>query len=71
MNRDEMIAKIKDSVTKEKSNKARNSMGISESYYNSYYMMGMCFSEKEISQMSEIELVSLLKLAEFAADVFY
>jgi hypothetical protein len=48
-----------------------NSMGVSESYYNSYYMIRECFTEAELEAMSLSELNNLLKLADFAGDVFY
>ncbi len=49
----------------------RNSMGVSESYYNEYYMVRECFTEDELATMSATELNNLLKLAGFAGDVFY
>jgi hypothetical protein len=49
----------------------RNSMGISESYYNEYYMVQKCFTEDQLKAMSVSELNNILKLAEFAADIFY
>ncbi len=49
----------------------RNSMGASESYYNKYYMVSQCFTHEELSTMNEASLVNLVKLADFAAEVFY
>jgi len=50
---------------------ARNSMGISELFYNYNYLIGKCFSETELNNMSETELNNLIKLAEFASEMFY
>ena len=49
----------------------KNSKGTSESYYNKYYMVKKCFTEDELATMSATELNNLLKLADFASDVFY
>jgi len=46
-------------------------MGISELFYNSNYLIGKCFSETELNNMSETELNNLIKLAEFASEMFY
>ena len=60
-----------------------NSMGVSESYYNSWYLMKKCFMETKDGELSVDELRTLLeamsidelknleKLADFAAEVFY
>ena len=48
-----------------------NSMGVSESWYNAYYMVQNCFTEEQLNAMSTTELNNLLKLADFAGDVFY
>lgn len=71
MSKDEIIEKIKGCFNSEKDNKARNSMGVSESYYNPYYLTGKCFSIDELSNMSEAELNNLIKLSEYATDAFY
>jgi len=49
----------------------KNSMGVSESYYNEYYMVRECFTEAELEAMTLSELNNILKLAGFAGDVFY
>ena len=60
-----------------------NSMGVSESWYNSLYLMKKCFMETEDGELSIDELKALLenmslnelknleKLADFVAEVFY
>jgi len=48
-----------------------NSMGVSESYYNKYYLTKKCFTEEELNSMNEKELNNIIKLADFAGDVFY
>lgn len=67
MNKEEILEKIKDAQPV----KGHNSMGVSESWYNCYYMVGRCFSEEELSNMTVTNLESLIKLAQFASDVFY
>lgn len=71
MTKEEILQKIADSFDKEKNNKARNSMGVSESFYNPYYLTGNCFTLEELSAMSEAELNNLIKLADYASDAFY
>ena len=51
--------------------KGHNSMGASESWYNAYYMLSKCFVMEELEKMSKKELQNLVKLAEFAGEVFY
>lgn len=51
--------------------KGVNSMGVSESWYNAYYMVQKCFTEEQLKVMSTAELNNLIKLADFAGDVFY
>jgi hypothetical protein len=51
--------------------KGTNSMGVSESWYNAYYMVQKCFTEEQLKVMSTVELNNLIKLADFAGDVFY
>lgn len=60
-----------------------NSMGVSESWYNAWYLMKKCFMETKDGELSVDELRTLLeamsidelknleKLADFAAEVFY
>lgn len=60
-----------------------NSMGVSESWYNAWYLIKKCFMDTEdgeltvdelkvlLENMSVDELKNLEKLAEFAGDVFY
>ena len=71
MTKEEILQKITDCFDKEKTNKARNSMGNSENWYNSYYLVGKCFTTEELTEMSETELTNLIKLGDFASDVFY
>ena len=79
MTKDEILKNIENCFETEKSNKARNSMGNSESLYNPYYLIGVCFtddkkisvSESELNKMTETELNYLIKLAEYASEAFY
>lgn len=49
----------------------RNSMGTSESYYNPYFLISKCFTEEELKEMDEPTLVALVKLGDFASEIFY
>ena len=71
MTKEEILQKIADCFDKEKNNKARNSMGVSESFYNPYYLTGNCFTTEELEAMSETELNNLIKLSNYASDAFY
>lgn len=71
MTKQEILNEITDSLYKEKDNKARNSMGTSERFYNPYYLTGRCFEIEELSAMSENELNNLIKLSNFASEMFY
>lgn len=50
---------------------ARNSMGCSENWYNSYYCIAHTFSEDEIKRMTGHEIDLLVKLAETIGDALY
>jgi len=71
MTKEEILQNIRNCFDKEKTNKSRNSMGVSESYYNCYYLTGKCFTIEELSEMSETELNNLITLAEYAGEAFY
>ena len=51
--------------------KGRNSMGISESFYDPYFLLKEFRPLEELEQLSEKELNLLLDLANFASDTFY
>ncbi len=51
--------------------KGSNSMGVSESYYNPYYLIKTCFEFKDLEAMTEEQLQALDKLAKHATEVFY
>lgn len=69
MKHQETLNKIKESIATPTT--ARNSMWCSENFYNSYFMVWKCFTEEELTKMSESELDNIFKLAEFASEVFY
>ena len=69
--KNEILLKIKNSLEVEKNHKEKNSMGVSENFYNPYYLVGKCFIEEELDDMTENELYNLLMLARFASEVFY
>ena len=71
MTKKEILQNIADCFDKEKNNKARNSMGVSESNYNPFFLIGNCFTTEELSEMSELELNNLIKFADYVSDVFY
>ena len=69
MKKTEILEKIKEALGNPI--KGRNSMGASESYYNAYFMVGKCFTTEELDALDEVCLVNLIKLADFAGEVFY
>ena len=69
MNKEEILKQIKQSLQEPAT--GRNSMGCSEAYYNAYYLIGDCFTEEELNNMTEQELNNLIKLAEYAGNAFY
>jgi len=71
MTKEELLQSFADSIDDQKDRKARNSMGVSEGFYNPFYLIARCFTLEELSAMSQKQLDSLLKLAKFASDVFY
>lgn len=70
MTKKEILQYIIWALEKEKDNHKRNSMGVSESFYNPYFLIGKCFSKNELSIMNKHELNSLHKLANFASGSF-
>ena len=50
---------------------ARNSMGCSENWYDSYYAMKETFTKEEIENMSDGEINNLIKLAENIMEALY
>ena len=67
MTKEEIINGIKNV----KLTNARNSIGCSENWYNSYYAIKMTFSMEEIENMSEKELNNLVKLGNAISDGLY
>lgn len=50
---------------------ARNSMGCSENWYNSYYAISQTFTKEEIENMTEREVDYLIRLGDMLAEAFY
>lgn len=48
-----------------------NSMGCSESWYNSYYAIQQTFSDEELESFSEETLNALVKLGDSMSEAFY
>ncbi len=71
MTKEEFINKITQAGFDEISNRRMNSMGVSERFYNPYYLIGKCFTAKELEYMTESEIDYVLKMAQFSTDVFY
>ena len=67
MTKEEIINRIKNVGT----TTARNSMGCSENWYNSFYSIKMTFTMEEIEAMTEKELNNLMKLADNIAEGLY
>jgi hypothetical protein len=53
MKKEEILQNIKNCFEEEKINRLRNSMGVSESYYNAYYLVGMCFTNDKEQTVDE------------------
>lgn len=47
---------------------ARNSMGCSENWYNSYFAIAKTFSLEEIQEMPDSEIENLVKLGDAIAE---
>lgn len=71
MKKEETLDKIRFAIMPKNKDNGRNSMGVSESYYNPYYMVGEFMELEKLELLSEEELNRLISLAEFAADAFY
>lgn len=69
--KEEILKNIRNSFELEKNNNEKNLMGISESFYDPYYLIGKCFLMEELDTMTEEELYNLLVLARYATDIFY
>lgn len=65
----QIVDKIKNAFYNKKI--GRNRMGVSESFYDPYYLIKSCFTLDQLEAMSEETLGNLLQLAEYAVDVFY
>ena len=63
--------KILEEVKEVSEIKGKNSMGVSESYYDPFYLISKCFKYKELEKLNREELNNLYKLAEFSSEVFY
>lgn len=51
--------------------KGSNSMGVSESFYNPYYLLKDFGELEKLEQMTEKDLQLLLSFAGYVTDVFY
>lgn len=71
MKKVDILNKINDCLSSKRQNRARNSMGVSESFYNPYYLIGKCFDNSGLKNMTEVELNHLITLAEYASEAFY
>lgn len=69
MTKDELLNELKNVIAAP----GRNSMGCSEAYYDSFYMVNEFLNEQEIvaEELSIEEIRRLIRLAGFAAEVFY
>lgn len=50
---------------------AKNSMGCSENWYNSYFAIKETFTREEIENMADSEIENLVKLADNIAEGLY
>lgn len=67
MNKEEILKAVKEA----KFISGRNSMGVSESYYNPYYLIQDYFNIEDLQKLSEEELYRLVNFAEYVSNVFY
>lgn len=71
MTKEEILLKIEQAIIPKEKNVVRNSMGVSESFYNPYFMVGKFLDMEKLEQLNDKELNLLIELADFAADAFY
>lgn len=72
MEKEEILKRIKESLKTENEVNGRNSMGTSESFYNPYYLIGRCFEDfSELENMSKTTLNQLVRISDYATEVFY
>jgi len=71
MTKEEILLKIEQAIIPKEKNVGRNSMGVSESFYNPYFMVGKFLDMEKLEQLNDKELNLLIELADFAADAFY
>lgn len=60
-----------DNINNLKTTTAKNSMGCSENWYNSYYAISQTFTPEEINEMTEREINYLLRLGDQLSEAFY
>lgn len=71
MTKEQILHNIKEALASEKPSGSRNPMGVSESFYNPYFMVGKCFKPWELEILDSTELNRIIKLARYAAETFY
>ena len=69
--KEKIINDIKQALNPENNIDGRNSMGVSENYYNTDYLIGKAFKMEELENMNLETLLNLYTLAEFASEAFY
>jgi hypothetical protein len=67
MNKNEILENIK----KAQFIKGRNSMGVSESFYNPYFLIKECFEFEDLEKMTEEEINRIYNFADKVTDIFY
>ena len=60
--------KLLEYIAQPKLTDARNSMGCSENWYNSYFAIAKTFSHEEIQEMPDSEIENLVKLGDAIAE---
>lgn len=77
MTKEEIINKLKKHLTYKV--KSKNSMGVSEQFYDAYYLVAMCFTknkqikieDSQLNKLNKEELERLIYLATYASQVFF
>ena len=64
-------SKVIEYIQQPKTTDARNRMGCSENWYNSYYAISQTFALEEVQAMSEMEVEHLVKLGDTIAEYLY
>ena len=63
--------KILEEIKNASKSNEHNIMGTNESWYNAYYALQQTFTMEQLEEMSYVELIHLITLADKMAEAFY